>query len=79
MMTFNTAEKIETIVRSRTSGSFGEFQHLDERRSLVTVEGCQFIVATDPQGWSVARVGSNFVFVDQDLYEAAKMACHAGA
>jgi hypothetical protein len=52
-MEFSRAEKIETIFFSRTSGTFGTFEALDNGSSRVTVDGISYLIDHDSEGWIV--------------------------
>lgn len=69
---FSTAEKIETIVESRNSGTMGKFVALDDGAMRVECDGLCFIVRTVRHGWQVSF--GPFVCIDGELYVAAQMA-----
>jgi hypothetical protein len=72
----NTAEKIETIVLSRGSGTFGTFTEFASGRFRIEADGRCVLVRCDEHGWHVSF--KSFEAIDRDLYVAAQMALEAG-
>ena len=72
-MGFSRAEKIETIFFSRTSGTFGTFEALDNGSCRVTVDGIPYLVDHDSEGWMVLEEnGLGFGMHNTSLLEAIK-------
>jgi hypothetical protein len=76
-MTINTAEKIETIVLSRSSGSFGEFIEYAPGKFRITADGRTVLVRCGTHGWHVSF--KSFEAIDPELYIAARDALDAGS
>jgi hypothetical protein len=80
----STAEKIETIVRARKSGSMGEFFDLAEMYPgefpigtyRVVADGKTFIVKCGTQHWHVKF--KSFEGIDRELIRAAELAFDGG-
>lgn len=70
--TINTAEKIETIVLSRSSGTFGSFTEYAPGKFRVEADGRTCLVRCDELGWHVSF--KSFEGIDHELYFAAQMA-----
>jgi hypothetical protein len=75
-MTINTAEKIETIVLSRTSGTFGSFVEYSPGKFRIEADGRTVLVRCGSYGWHVSFKGIEAI--DRELYVAAQMALDAG-
>jgi hypothetical protein len=75
-MTINTAEKIETIVNSRSSGTFGSFTEYSPGKFRIEADGLTVLVRCGVHGWHVAF--KSFEGMDSELYVAAQMALDAG-
>jgi hypothetical protein len=75
-MTISAAEKIETIVQARTSGTFGTFTEYAPGKFRVEADGLTVLVRCGAHGWHVSF--KSFEGIDPELYVAAKMALDAG-
>jgi hypothetical protein len=75
-MTITTAEKIETIVLSRSSGAFGSFTEYAPGKFRVETEGLTVLVRSGVHGWHVSF--KSFEAIDAEIYIAAQMALEAG-
>ncbi len=75
-MTISTAEKIETIVQSRTSGTFGSFTEYAPGKYRVEADGLTVLVRCGAHGWHVSF--KSFEAIDPELYVAARDALEAG-
>jgi len=72
----HTAEKIETVVLARKSGTLGSFVALEDGAMRVVADGLTVIVRGHRIGWSVSFKG--FQGVDAELIEAARNALDGG-
>lgn len=72
----STAEKIETIALSRTSGAMGQFVEYAPGKYRVTADGLTVLVRCGVHGWHVSFKG--FEAIDGELIQAAKMALEGG-
>ena len=75
-MTISTAEKIETIVQSRTAGTFGSFTEYAPGKFRVEADGLTVLVRCGAHGWHVSF--KSFEAIDPQLYVAARDALDAG-
>lgn len=75
-MTISTAEKIETIILSRCSGTFGQFVEYEPGRFRVTADNRTVLARVDELGWHVSF--KSFEAIDPELYVAARDALAAG-
>ncbi len=75
-MTINTAEKIETIVQSRSSGTFGTFTEYAPGKFRIEADGLTVLVRCGVHGWQVSF--KCFEAIDPELYVAARDALAAG-
>lgn len=73
----STAEKIETIVQCRASGTLGEFVEYVPGKFRVTADGHTVLVKSGPHGWHVSFKG--YEAIDEDLMVAASFALAAGS
>ncbi len=72
----STAEKIETVVLCRSSGSYGTFTEYTPGRYRVEADGLTVLVRCGVHGWHVSFKGVEAI--DPDLYFAAREAMTAG-
>jgi hypothetical protein len=75
-MTISTAEKIETIVLSRTSDTFGSFTEYAPGKFRVEADGLTVLVRCGVHGWHISF--KSFEAIDPELYVAAQDALNAG-
>jgi hypothetical protein len=71
----NTAEKIETIVLCRSSGTYGTFTEYSPGKFRVEADGLCVLVRCGVHGWHVQAAG--FEAIDPELYVAARDALEA--
>ena len=72
----NTAEKIETIVLCRSTGTLGTFTEYASGKFRVEADGLTTLIRCDELGWHVSF--KSFEGIDRELYVAAQMALDAG-